>query len=151
MAEFEGWKVEVSGIDAKEVENVMLAVMDNMPKIPVTENRYLSFDDQVGIPTDLYNRLQKTLLLCGPFANDSALSAIFVDSRISPWRHKLPQVNTPYERVRVVINFLYNQRNNSQENALVLLLQILSDQTNPSDSCHKNLAELADEVKKLCI
>jgi hypothetical protein len=39
-----------------------------------------------GMPSELLSRLQATLLRCGPFDSDSALRAVFVDARITPWR-----------------------------------------------------------------
>lgn len=100
------------------------------------------------IPPELFNRLYQVLSNCGPFVNDSTLRVVFSDARISSWRNKLPQANNPDERIKLTLDFLRTRYNTTQENALVLFLQVLSEQTDPGDACHHNLSELAVELEQ---
>lgn len=102
--------------------------------------------EMIGIPPDIYNRLLTVLLECGPFSSDSELGSVFVDARLSPWRYGLPQVNNPGQRVRATVASLSSRYNSSQENALVLLLCVLSESVSPHDACHRKLAKLAEEL-----
>jgi hypothetical protein len=101
-----------------------------------------------NISPKLLNQAYEILPRCGPFSTDISLRAIFVDSRISTWREALPQASSPVERVQLTIDFLVNQSNASNENAFVLFLRVLSERFNPSDSCHRKLIELANEIQK---
>ena len=99
-----------------------------------------------GIPYDLNRQLRMVLLDCGPFATAQELTVIFVDKRLSPWRNRLPQAANPIARVESIIDFLYYQHNDVEENALVLLLQVLSERFASENICHHRLAKLADEL-----
>ena len=98
------------------------------------------------ISPELYRRLQTTLLRCGPFRSDNALSPLFVDSRISQWRDLLPARDNPQERVEAVMEKLLERHNAPGDNALVLLLRVLRDRTSDGDACHAQLDALADEL-----
>lgn len=98
-----------------------------------------------GIPSSLYNELRTTLLNCGPFSTDSNIKRVFVDERLSPWRNRLPQANNPVERVESIIDLLHDQHNSMKENALFLLICVLSERLDPGDDCHHRLARLADK------
>jgi formylglycine-generating enzyme required for sulfatase activity len=101
-----------------------------------------------GLPSDLNKRLRDTLVMCPQFDTDENLRAIFVDERIFPWRNALSQAISRNSRVQLAINFLYEQQNIRNENALVLLLQVLSECVDLGDIlCHK-LSALADEVER---
>jgi len=65
-----------------------------------------------GIEPNLYVRLQETLLKCNEFKSDSQLKAIFVDSRIIPWKNQLSITATPQERVQAVIALLSEKTHN---------------------------------------
>ncbi len=101
-----------------------------------------------NIPPNLYNQLRRTLLNCGPFTNNAELKAIFVDTRISCWRDNLPDAINAINRVNATIDFLSGQSNVSGENALVLLLHVLSDQKSPDDVCHQQLAALTNQLQQ---
>jgi hypothetical protein len=100
-----------------------------------------------GIPPDLNNRIQVALLDCGPFSSDDAIRAVFVDNRLSPWRNSLPQANNPNSRVQAIVEFLYDRFSQAGENAVVSLLRVLSERTDPGDACHQRLADLADKLE----
>lgn len=102
----------------------------------------------INISPNLYKRLRNTLLNCGPFANTAELKAVFIDARISCWRDNLPDAADTANRVNVVIDFLSRQSNEIKENALVLLLHVLSDQRSPEDVCHQQLEALAGELQQ---
>lgn len=114
----------------------------------IPEAKTLKEGPDPSLAPDLYLRLQTTLLKCGPFTTDHELGALFVDTRIIPWRNQLPQAVTPANRVRAVIDALYYQYSTSRENALVLLLRVLSDQAHIEDACRQQLAQLADELAR---
>ena len=96
-----------------------------------------------GIPSGLSLQLRQVLLECGYLDTDMELSVSFIDSRISIWRTLLPQSDNRASRVEKLIDFLHDRYNNSQENALVLLLHVLADRTDPNDACHHRLTEMA--------
>ncbi len=99
-----------------------------------------------GIPGDLYGRVQAALLRCGPFDSDRTLRPLFVDARLSAWRDLLPEAGNRVERVRAVIDALSTRANPNGDNALVLLLRVLAENTPLGDACREQLAALAEEV-----
>ncbi|MBN2389132.1 MAG: hypothetical protein JXR84_00315 [Anaerolineae bacterium] len=99
-----------------------------------------------GIPGDLYGRVQTALLRCGPFDSDRALRPLFVDARLSAWRNFLPEAGSRVERVQAVVDALSERENPTGDNALVLLLRVLAENTPPGDACRGQLATLAGEV-----
>jgi hypothetical protein len=101
-----------------------------------------------GIPVELASKLRSALLRCGPFFSDNELKAVFVDSRISVWRDRLPQMTSPTSRVDATIDFLSSRYTNNRENALVLFLIVLSDRISLGDSCHHELRSLASDLQK---
>jgi len=86
---------------------------------------------------------------CGPFESDAALKAVFVDQRIAFLREKLPTANTIDNRVKFTIELLYEQYNKKKENALVLFLRVLSEQSNSDNICHQNLSQLAIDFESV--
>jgi len=101
-----------------------------------------------GIEPDLYNRLQETLLNCGSFESDHKLKAIFVDGRIVPWADQVPETSNVQTRIQETITWLSGQaRQDTNENGLVLLLRVLSDQKHSDDKCHHDLVKLANELE----
>jgi len=102
-----------------------------------------------SLPVHIYDRLASTLLQCGPFDSDATLQAVFIDSRISAWKDAIPEAHSRAERVTLAIAYLANQTTDKQQNALALFLHVLSEQHNPSDSCHQALAKLADDIAQL--
>ncbi len=72
-----------------------------------------------------------------------------MDKRISPWRDTLPSAASPVDQVDAIVEFLCDKYNEARENALVLLLRVLSDRTDPGDVCHRQLAALANELEQV--
>ncbi len=105
-----------------------------------------------ALPSELEQRLRAAILRCGPFDSDSSLRAVFIDARIAAWREEIPD-NTPSRgrRVAAFIESLLNQSDNNGNNALALVLHVLADRTPPGDSCHRELAEVANAVQNAAI
>lgn len=101
-----------------------------------------------AIPSNVHKRLRETLLDCGPFGDDNQLRAVFAHPTLKPWRHSVPQASNQADRVDAAIAFLIEKRrSDTRENALVLLLRVLSGRYDPNDECHPRLARLADDLE----
>lgn len=101
-----------------------------------------------GIAPELLVRVRDQLILCGPFASEGALKAVFIDNRISPWRNDIPEGDSVKERVEMVMAFLFNQTHSAGQNGLVLFLRVLSERHKPGDACGDILAALAVELEQ---
>lgn len=99
-----------------------------------------------GIPGDLYGRVQAALLRCGPFDSDRALHPLFIDARLSAWRDLLPEASSRVERVRAIVDALSTRENPNGENALVLLMRVIAENTPTGDACRGQLVALVGEV-----
>jgi predicted MPP superfamily phosphohydrolase len=101
-----------------------------------------------GIPAQLYKRLSEALSQCDQFENNLQLRSFFkVYDLLSPWADRLPQANNTTQRVTQVIGFLINEyRKDPKENVLVILVRLLSNTSDPVDSRHQTLSNLADEL-----
>lgn len=114
---------------------------------PMTEDALQNLGEMdSGISPQLYQQLRQVLLNCDLFTTDKELIAMFVDARLTPWRNRLPTANNPTERVEGVITLLYNQHDQIGQNALVLLLQVLSERVDSGDACHQHLVDLANKA-----
>ena len=106
-----------------------------------------------GLPPDLFRRVCDALLVSGTFVSAENLRSLFADARISPWRHRLPAANDEDSRVRQTVAFLFEQfgadRGHGQTNALVQLLYVLGDHTDPADAQHRELKGLGDTLSTL--
>ena len=102
-----------------------------------------------GIDNALLSDLHAALLRCPPFTSDADLRTLFTDQRIYHWRDELLQTNTPAARARAVVDYLHNRYSTTGENALVLFLHVLADNTNPNDALHLTLRTLAHALTSL--
>ena len=106
-----------------------------------------------GLPPDLFRRVCDALLVSGTFVSAENLRSLFADARISPWRHRLPAANDEDSRVRQTVAFLFEQfgadRGHGQTNALVQLLHVLGDHTDPADAQHRELKGLGVTLSTL--
>lgn len=100
------------------------------------------------ISASTYRQLISILLRCGPFDSNQALRATFVDRRISLWRDSVQDADSPKQRVIRLIDFLCDKYNSEQENALILFLYVLRDQTQPGDICYHDLEKFANEFSE---
>ncbi|HOU13056.1 MAG TPA: SUMF1/EgtB/PvdO family nonheme iron enzyme [Anaerolineae bacterium] len=99
-----------------------------------------------GIPSDLYQRLQAALLRCPAFESDRALRALFVDEHLAPWHDALPEADSRVARVQAAIDRLSQATHANGDNALELLLRVLSENTPEGDRLRDELAALANET-----
>ncbi len=99
-----------------------------------------------AIPSALIQRLRDTLARCPALESDRDLHAVFVHERLAPWIGLTPQ-NTPNQnaRVNLLIATLCDQTNTHSENALLLFLSVLTEQTPLDDALRDNLTQLVDE------
>ena len=130
------WKersVKLSRYDSEAVADVGGAILEEpMP----------------AIPSELTQRLRETLVRCPDLESDRALRAVFVDARLAPWINRVPE-NTPDRatRVNLLIAALCDQTAANGDNALVLLLYVLAENTPGGDALHGELAQLAAELQ----
>jgi hypothetical protein len=102
-----------------------------------------------GLSGEVLGRLRETLLHCTPLANDADLCALFADARISPWRDRIPDsTRTREARVNTLIDALREQFTVYGDNALVLFLHVLADNTDPTDALHPQLLTLAADLDR---
>ena len=63
-----------------------------------------------AIDPNIYMKLRNNLLESGFFNDDAKLNTLFVDFRLHPWRFRLPQANTPINRVDLTIAYLHAKK-----------------------------------------
>ncbi len=98
-----------------------------------------------GIPSDLYHRLILVLIRCIPPS-----TPLFMDSRLFPWRNHIPTTpDNALARAHVLVDFLFPRRNENGDNALILFLDVIRDQTHPDDSCYRSLYQLRCELVRI--
>lgn len=99
---------------------------------------------------ELRREIRKALLDCDLFSSHQQLNAIFIDPRIKAWQNRLPiQNQNIQDLVNSVIELLADkQSSHSQENALVLFLEVLADEVDPGDICHQQLEILAEKLRQ---
>ncbi|NNJ13234.1 hypothetical protein EKD04_023190 [Chloroflexales bacterium ZM16-3] len=56
-----------------------------------------------GLSAGLLKKLRRTLLDCGPFTDHRALSSVFVDDRISPWKSSILSASSANDRVGLFV------------------------------------------------
>lgn len=101
-----------------------------------------------GLSPELLRDLRTILSECGTFGSDSSVFNLFKDARISPWRDRVPSAGNPGARISALINYLYQQSNTSNQNALALFLCVLSEEYNPEVACRQQLRDLVKAVEK---
>ena len=102
-----------------------------------------------GISPKLLKDLEQEMIDSRLLNRINGLRSLFVDARISPFQDDLPEADNILERVRAIIEQFYRQsRADTKQNALVLLLQVLSDRSDSRDACRQRLAELAAQLER---
>ncbi len=100
-----------------------------------------------GIPPDLHQQIRAVLLDCGPFDDNSQIRDLFADARISPWRFSLPSRDNIIARVEAFIAFLAGKhRADDGQNALVLLIRVLSERLDENSDCQPRLTAVANDL-----
>lgn len=102
-----------------------------------------------GIPPQLYRELQEVLLKCAAFDSNGSLRNLFVDSRLSPWQYQVSDADNAFTRVQSAISTLYGKFNTQGQNALVLLLHVLRDNTPPGDNLSTELNVVANALQQV--
>lgn len=96
---------------------------------------------------NLYERLKMLLTHCDAFASDSALRALFSEPRLCEWQADLPYARSRERRIVQTIHALHGCYNTEHENGLVLLLQVLGEQTGTDDDFQMTLNGMAERVR----
>ncbi len=104
-----------------------------------------------GLLSAFINRLQEALLVCAPFDDFAALTHLFVDARIYPWRKEIRYQPSSIGLINEVIYQLYERHNQAGENALLLFLQVARDRIDPEDACHTRLDLLIREGQEALV
>ncbi len=100
-----------------------------------------------GIPSELLPSLRKALRACPEFQDMPRLKSVFEDGRLKRWKEDLPEGNSLLWRVNLTISYLIEERTGKRgENALVILLNILSNRRPEDDGLHYTLADLASKL-----
>jgi hypothetical protein len=100
-----------------------------------------------GIPPALHQQIRTILLECGPFDDNSQIRDLFADARISPWRFSLPSRDNVIARVEAFIAFMAGKhRADDGQNALVLLLLVLSERLDEGSDCPHRLTAVANDL-----
>lgn len=103
----------------------------------------------LGTSTSIYGQIEEVVLRCVSFHDAASLAALFVDPRLSRWQDDIPVLTSKSRRqlIRGIIAFLARQSNAQGRNGLVLLLEVLHDQTSPGDRCRQELANMLTRLK----
>lgn len=81
------------------------------------------------------------------FASQRQLRSAFADPRLNMWHNSVPEAATPTGRVEAIIDFLLRRSTADGKNALVLLLETLSEsQPSPSSKLQKLTTALEGEL-----
>jgi len=128
---------------------------DQFQGFPSDKTREYVFNDSLksnitGIPSEIYSRLYEALLNCDQFDDAQRLNNFFrSQAPLRPWGYRW-QAGSPRELVEDAIGFLNDRfRDDTKENALVILVKLLAKQIDPADSRHRILAELAQELERI--
>ena len=94
--------------------------------------------------------MRNTLLRCWPFEDNRHLRSLFIDPRLRPWQHNLPQADSMGATVDALIAFLHDKRrSDTNRQALALFLEVLAERIDPGDACHQQLLELSRELERV--
>lgn len=97
-----------------------------------------------GISGDLLRPMKATLEVCPEFESDQQLRATFNDELLAPWKGYVRDESSPGRRVNLVIDLLLEEkRAETMTNALLLLLFVLRDNTDPGNARYRDLDNLA--------
>lgn len=100
---------------------------------------------------NLYERLKLLLARCDAFASDSALRALFAEPRLCEWQANLPYTRSRERRVVQTLHYLHSCYNAEHENGLVVLLQVLGEQSGPEDDFQSALSDMAERVRYMIL
>ncbi|WP_341731820.1 serine protease [Microcoleus sp. EPA2] len=103
-----------------------------------------------GIPSEIYDRLYEALLDCDQFDDAGTLRKFFKgNAPLNPWRNYWQQ-GSPSNLVQEAIGYLCDKhRDDTKENALVILVRLLANRIDSADSRHQILNKLAQELNSV--
>jgi V8-like Glu-specific endopeptidase len=103
-----------------------------------------------GIPPEIYDRLYEALLDCDQFDDAGTLRKFFKgNAPLNPWRNYWQQ-GSPSNLVQEAIGYLCDKhRDDTKENALVILVRLLANRIDSADSRHQILDKLAQELNSV--
>ncbi|GET39958.1 hypothetical protein [Microseira wollei] len=103
-----------------------------------------------GIPPEIYDRLYEALLDCDQFDDAGTLRKFFKgNAPLNPWRNHWQQ-GSPSKLVEEAIGYLCDKhRDDTKENALVILVRLLANRIDSADSRHQILDKLAQELNSV--
>ncbi len=78
-------------------------------------------------PPDLRRALENVLMQCHVLDSDERLRTLFMSYSLIPWRDSLPSASSKFERIQLLIDFLYEKRTADGEYVLLLFLFALYD------------------------
>ncbi|HRQ40109.1 MAG TPA: hypothetical protein PLD25_19540 [Chloroflexota bacterium] len=102
-----------------------------------------------GLPPELLNPLRALLEQLDQFKDASEIPALFgMDARLALWRRRLPDMNglALVGRVNRLIAYLLPLRDQDGRSALVLFLQVLSEELDPQDAHRRQLDHLIQQL-----
>ena len=106
----------------------------------------------VGSAANRLNQVRLILQECiEHFGSDDELRTLFADKRLRPWQFELPHSNSLNGRIDNTISYLSDKYNAAGENAIVLLLRVLSGKYHPDDSRPSRLIQLAAALEESSI
>lgn len=141
-------ELETKRREVVELETRIGNAAQNTRQVKSTEKLISTAHTPSSLPPNLYNRLRHAFAISSHFTNDANLQTLFVDSRLNPWRDLISD-NSPNRAARVtaLIETLHDKVNTVDENALVLFLHVLADNTDPADALHLLLLTLAADLE----
>ncbi|MEZ2341485.1 serine protease [Microcoleus sp.] len=103
-----------------------------------------------GIPPEINDRLYEALLDCDQFDDAGTLRKFFKgNAPLNPWRNHWQQ-GSPSKLVEEAIGYLCDKhRDDTKENALVILVRLLANRIDSADSRHQILDKLAQELNSV--
>ena len=98
------------------------------------------------ISSEVYQQVRAVLEDCAPMGSNDELRAIFRHPKLKPWRSRLPEAGSLMGRVDAVVAYLSDRYNIDNENALLLLLAVLSAMSEEGDACGSALMQVAERL-----
>ncbi|MCA9994165.1 MAG: SUMF1/EgtB/PvdO family nonheme iron enzyme [Anaerolineales bacterium] len=100
-----------------------------------------------SISPAVYQKLRQTLSKCEAFESNASLRSKFVQAAINPWFNRVPAADSVIGRVEGVIRLLHDKyREDTEQNALVLFVQILAEQHDPAEAIRDELLQVVHEL-----
>jgi tetratricopeptide (TPR) repeat protein len=96
----------------------------------------------------LYNEIVSTILLYGHVGSDASLRAAFVGPLFT-WKHHAPEAGSPFDRARLLVDFLAGKETAASEPALAIYLEHCAGLLHEDDAGRSKLIGLARALRQL--